>query len=66
MKFNIFFLLRGAGKTLEVPNKTNPVECANLAGLLDNLARNLPSGLGIETIGIRVVQVDSHAGKEES
>lgn len=55
-RFNIFFTLRGPGGTLEVPNKFNPVECANMASLLRQLMDNLPSGL-VETVGVRVVEL---------
>lgn len=59
MKFNIYFTLKTNIKTMEVPNSTNPVECVNLAGLLVNLASNLPTNeyLGIETVGIRIEEV---------
>jgi hypothetical protein len=61
MKFNIFFTIRGHVSTAkDVPNKPNPIECVNLAGVLKQLSENLPTNqsLGIETIGVRVEAVD--------
>lgn len=61
MKFNIFFTIRGpAGTKDSVPNRENPVESVNLAGLLAHLANNLPANfhLGVETIGVRVEPVE--------
>ena len=59
MKFNIYFTMHGPGGTVtDVPNSTNPVECADLASLLRNLMDNLPGGnLGLETVGLRIEQV---------
>lgn len=56
MKFNIYFTIRGPGGTQEASNTGNPVECANLASLLNILKDNLPRGphLGLETIGLRI------------
>lgn len=58
MKFNIDFIIRGPVATISAPNVTNPVECANLASLLDKLKDNLPSNkqLGIEVVGIVIKQ----------
>lgn len=60
MKFNVTFVVAGPlGRTVSVPCSGNPVECANLAGLLADLAGNLPYNphLGVETVGVRVERV---------
>jgi hypothetical protein len=63
MRFNIFFTLTGpSGRIIEAPNTNNPVECANLAGLLSLLSTNLPGSYGTETIGIRVERVPDVQG----
>ena len=56
MKFNIFFTIKGPIATLDVPNNTNPVECADLMSLLTELAGKLPGNksLGLEVVGVRV------------
>jgi len=59
MKFNVYFKIWNddVAKGGEIPNNTNPIECANLASLLAQLATNLPKGNSVapfETIGIRV------------
>jgi hypothetical protein len=63
MRFNITFLIRGPAATLEASNRSNPVECANLASLLALLAQNLPNNpsLGLETIGINVEPAEESA-----
>lgn len=72
VKWNIYFIFRGAGGTLEIPNKYNPVECINLqlvlASLIDKLSciPNLETStntsdfsVGVELIGIRIEKNDS-------
>lgn len=56
MFWNIYFTLRGSARTMEVPNKSNPVKSEHLASLLGYLSQNLPSNpnFGLETIGVRV------------
>jgi hypothetical protein len=57
VKWNIWFTIRGPAATIpDIPNNTNPAECANLASLLTQLAQNLPNNpsLGVEVIGVRV------------
>lgn len=57
MKFNIYFDIKGpVAIEKNVPNNTNPVECANLASLLARLSTNLPRNtyLEVEAVGIRV------------
>lgn len=59
MKFNIFYTLKSAGGTIEAPNKPNPIECANLASVLVNLAHNLINNDMIQTVGVRVVEIQN-------
>lgn len=57
MRFKMSFDIKGpAGLVKDVPNAGGVVECVNLAGLLVELANNLPHNpyLGVETVGIRV------------
>ncbi len=56
MQFDVYFTIQGPAGTAEMPNRNNPVEYDSLAGLLIDLASNLPynSSLGIDTVGIRV------------
>lgn len=60
MRFNIFFTIEGPARTLtDVPNRTNPVESADLAAVLAQLAKHLPNNqqLGLAVIGVRVEPV---------
>lgn len=60
--WNIYFTIQGpAGMADDVPNNSNPVECANMASLLRKLMDNLPSsamGMNLEVIGLRIEQVE--------
>lgn len=56
MKFNVFLTIKGPGNTVEIPANTNPIECANLASLLQMLT--LPKSEFVETIGIRVMPIE--------
>lgn len=54
MKFNITFVIRGAARTVDAPNTSNPVESENLASLLLVLANNLPGNGLVQTVGVHV------------
>lgn len=66
MRFNVFFTIKGPAATLECPNATNPVECADLATLLRRLSENLPGnrGLGLEVVALRVEAAPGGGGDE--
>ena len=60
MKFNVYFRVKGAARTVDAPNRDNPVECANLASLLSILANNLPQSTDLMSIvGIRIEESES-------
>jgi hypothetical protein len=54
-QWEIRMILRGpSGYTMEVPHY-NPATCVNLASLLSNLSKNLPTIYGgVEIVGVRV------------
>lgn len=62
MQWNIEFLISGAGGELWAPNSTNPVECEGIASLLVMLAENLPGGVLVETIGVKITPVQEREG----
>ena len=57
MEFNLYIILRGPVRTLEIPNNSNPVEAPDLASLLAQLSENLPSPMGTESVGVRIEPV---------
>lgn len=58
MKFNVYFTLRGShAKSMDVPNRGNPIEADDLGDVLVRLGKDLPSG-PFEVLGIKVVQAD--------
>lgn len=63
MKFALYFTIRGPLGVMEVPNKSNPVDCADLETLLRDLSGRLPhnSLLGICVVGLRVESVGTAA-----
>lgn len=58
MKFDVFFVLKGAGGIVEAPNKPNPIEAPSLNEVLRQLVDRLPENeqIGLECIGVRIVQ----------
>lgn len=59
MKFNLFFTFKGVvGNTIEAPNNTNPVEMESMGELLKMLGDKIPSPMGLECVGIRIVKVE--------
>lgn len=60
MKFNISFILKGAGGTVLAPNATNPIEAKNIGEVLTRLAPHVPNSeqLGIECVGIEIKQIE--------
>lgn len=60
MKFNVYFTLRGAGGTIEVPNMFNPVEATDLEEALILLSSQLivNESVGLTTVGVRVEEAE--------
>jgi len=56
--YNLYFTLKGAGGTIEVPNQYNPCSAKNIKDVITKLANNMPDfNFGIEVVGIRIERV---------
>jgi len=58
MKFKLFLTIKGPGGIVEVPNKPNPIEAANLPDVLRQLAEKTELTLGLEMVGVRIEKVE--------
>jgi hypothetical protein len=60
-KFNIFFILTGAGGTKEVPNTSNPVEAESVQSVLGMLRENFPNfnPEWLWHVGVKIVEVSN-------